>query len=97
MVNHNYKDAVSYSFKDGDFPPLPSPALPNHCIVCKNVGNPAPNLIKPVHMKKFNVSRGPDTKNFCNTAVCVRNVNVCYNRSHLASHNLNHVPHSASS
>ena len=29
------------SVKDGDFPPLPSPALPNHHNVSKKIGNPA--------------------------------------------------------
>ena len=32
--------------------PLPSPALPNHHSASKNVGNPAPNIIKSVSPKK---------------------------------------------
>ena len=43
----NYKNAVSFSFKDDDFPPLASPALQNHCIVNNNVSNTASNIMKP--------------------------------------------------
>ena len=48
----NYGNAVLFSFKDDNFPPLPSPALPNHHSASKNVGNPAPNIIKPVSSEK---------------------------------------------
>ena len=47
-----------FSFKDDDFPLLPSPALPNHRCVGNNVGNPASNIMKPVHTKKFDVLVG---------------------------------------
>ena len=40
-------------------------------------------------MKKFDVRRRSCTRNFCNTAVCVSNVNVCYSHSHFAPHNRN--------
>ena len=73
-----------FSFKDNGFPPLPFLALPNLCRVGNNVGNPDSNIMKPFHIKKFDVCRGPGTSN-----VCVRNVNVGYNRSTLASHNHN--------
>ena len=89
----NYTNAVSFSFKDYDFPPLPSPALPNHCSISNNVNNPAPNIIKPVHAKKFDVRHRSGTSNVCNTVVCVRNISVCYNRSSLASHNHNFNVH----
>ena len=36
-INTNYKYAVWFSFKDDDFPPLPSPALPNHRSVSNNL------------------------------------------------------------
>ena len=85
----NYTNAVSFSFKDYDFPPLHSPALPNHCSISNNVNNPAPNIIKPVHTKKFDVRHRSGMSNVCNTVVCVRNISVCYNRSTLASHNHN--------
>ena len=85
----NYKNAVSFSFKDDNFPPLLSPALPNHRSVGKNVGNPASNIMKPAHMKKFDVRHRSGMSNVCNTVVCVRNVNVDYNRSTLASDNHN--------
>ena len=89
----NYTNAVSFSFKDYDFPPLPSPALPNHCSISNNVNNPAPNIIKPVHAKKLDVRHRSGTSNVCNTVVCVRNISVCYNRSSLASHNHNFNVH----
>ena len=87
----NYKNAVSFSFKDDDFPPLPFSALPNHCSVGNNVGNLAFNIMKPVHTKRFDVGRRTGPNNVCNTAVRVRNVNVGYNRSALAfrNHNFN--------
>ena len=75
------------SFKDDDFPSLPSPALPNHCSVSNNVVNPSSNIMKPVHTKKFDVCCRSITSNVCNTVTCVRNVNIGYNRSTLASHN----------
>ena len=85
----NYKNAVSFSFKDDDFPLLPFPALPNHCSVGDNVGNPSFNIMKPVHTKKFDIRRRLGTSNVCNTVVYVRNFNFGYNRSTLASHNHN--------
>ena len=85
----NYKNAVSFSFKDDDFPPLPSPAAPNHCGVSNNVGNSAPDITKCVQTRKFDIHCRPDTNNICNTVVCVCNVNVCYNHSNSASHNHN--------
>ena len=87
----NYKNAVPFSFKDDNFPPLLSPALPNHRSVGNNVGNPASNIIKPFHTRKFDVRRRPSTSNVCNTVVCVRNVNVGFNRFTLASHNHNFI------
>ena len=48
----NYENAVLLSFKNDNFPKLPSPALPNHHSARKNVRNPAPNIIKPVSPKK---------------------------------------------
>ena len=85
----NYKNAASFLFNDGDFPTIPSSALPNHCSVSKNFGNPAANIMKPVHTKKFDVRRRPGAKNVCNTAAYVPNVTVCYNCRPLASHNRN--------
>ena len=85
----NYKNAISVSFKDDDFPPFPSPAIPNHRSIGNNVGNPASNVMKSVYTKKLDVCRRSRTSNVCNTVVCVRNVNVGYNRSTLASHNHN--------
>ena len=85
----NHKNAVSFPFKDDDFPPLPSPALANHRSVGNKVGNPASNIMKPFHTKKFDVRCRPGTSNVCNTIVCVCNVNVGVNRSTLASHNHN--------
>ena len=81
----NYKNAVSFSFKDDDFPPLPFPALPKHYSVGNNLGNLASNIMKPVHTKRFDVRRWTGTSKVCNTVVCVCNVNVGYNRSALAS------------
>ena len=52
----------------------------------KNVGNPAPNIMKPVYAKEFDVRYRSCVKNVCNTAFCVLNVNT-YNHSPLASHN----------
>ena len=54
----------------------------------KNVGNPAPNIMKPVYAKEFDVRYRSCVKNVCNTAFCVLNVNT-YNHSPLASHNCN--------
>ena len=71
----NYKNAVSFSFKDDDFPLLPYRTVGN------NVGNPASNIMKPVHTKKFDVIRRPGTSHVCSNIVCVRNFNVGYNRS----------------
>ena len=68
-TRENYKNSVSFSFKDDEFPPLPSPALPNQRSVCNNIGNPASNIMKPFHTKKFDVHRRPGTSNFCNTVV----------------------------
>ena len=47
-INTNYKNVVSFSFKDSDFPPLPSSAIPNLHRVSKIVGSPVPNIIKPI-------------------------------------------------
>ena len=55
-----------FSFKDDDFPLLPSPALPNHRSLGNNVGNPASNIMKPVHTKKFDVRCRPGKSNVCN-------------------------------
>ena len=70
----NYKNAVSFLFKDDDYPPLPFSALSNHHSVSNNVGNPAPNIIKPVHTKKIDFHRRPSTSNVSNNVVCVRKV-----------------------
>ena len=85
----DYKNAVSFSFKDDDFPPLPFPALPKHYSVGNNLGNLASNIMKPVHTKRFDVRRRTGTSKVCNTVVCVCNVNVGYNRSALTSHDHN--------
>ena len=42
---------------------LPSPAIPDYYSVGDNLGNPASNIIKPVHTKKFDVPRRPGTSN----------------------------------
>ena len=51
----SHKDVVSFPFKDNHIPPLPSTTLSNHRSISKTVGNPAPNIIKLVHKKKFDV------------------------------------------
>ena len=58
----NYKNAVSFSFKDDDYPPLPSPAFPNHHNVSNTVVNAAPNIIKSVHMKKVDFRRSLESQ-----------------------------------
>ena len=57
------KNVVRFSFKDDNFPPLASHALPDHCSVGNNVGNPSSNIIKPVPTKKSDVRRTPGTSN----------------------------------
>ena len=52
----NYKNAVSFSFEDVTFPPLPSPALLNHRSVGINVGDPASNITKSVHEERNSMS-----------------------------------------
>ena len=58
----SYKNLVSFLFNDSDFPPLSSPALLSYRCVINNVGNSAPNIIKSVLMKKFDVRRRPVSK-----------------------------------
>ena len=83
----NYKNTVSFSFKDDDFPPLLYRSVGN------NVCNPTSNIMKTVHTKKFNVRRRAGTSHLCNNTVCVRNVNVGCNRIIIIvasnSHNFN--------
>ena len=78
-----------FSFEDDDFPPLPSPALPNHGSVSNNVGNLTPDITKPAQMKKLDVHCRPGTNNIFITVVCVYKVSICYNRRNLGSHNYN--------
>lgn len=49
----DFQNAVSFSFKDGRFSLLHSPALSNHYNISDNVDNTVPHIIKSVHMKKF--------------------------------------------
>lgn len=63
--------------------------LPNDFRVNKNVGNPDSNITKPVYAMEVDVRHTLGTKNICNTAASVRNVNICYNCSPFASRNCN--------
>ena len=49
-----------------------------------------PNIVKYVPTKKSDVCCRPGTRNVCNTAACVCNLNVYYNCSTLAFHNRNY-------
>ena len=49
-----------------------------------------PNIVKYVPTKKSDVCCRPGTRNVCNTAVCVCNVNVYYSCSTLAFYNRNY-------
>ena len=69
-----YKNAVSFSFKDDDYPLLPCPAFPNHHNVSNTVVNATLNIIKSVQMKKVDFRHRPGTSNVCNNTVCERNV-----------------------